>query len=182
MHEHRHLLTAIALLLALNAGLYVAYILPLSRKVSNVTERTQAARNGLAAARFANTRVANALNGKTRASQQLERFYDSVLPASVVDARRLAFPRLDLLAQESNLRANDGTFEVVNERTRTLRQLRIRMTLTGDYDGIREFIHRLERSPEFLVIDRIVLKENGLDEAPLSLQIELSTYYREQAP
>jgi hypothetical protein len=179
--ENRHLLIPIMLLVVLNAVLYGAYIVPLSQRVGNVTERTQTAKNELAAAAFANKRVASALNGKSQASQQLDRFYHSVLPATLVDARRMVYPRLELLARDAHLRPADTTFEEVKERDRTLRELRIHMTLTGNYASVRDFIHRLERSPEFLVIDRVVLKENSVADSPLSLQVDLSTYFKEQA-
>ena len=39
------------------------------------------------------------------------------------------------------------------------------------------FIHRLERANEFIVIDRVTLEESP-GEAGLSLKVELSTLYR----
>jgi hypothetical protein len=51
------------------------------------------------------------------------------------------------------------------------------MTLAGDYDDIRAFIYELETDPAFVVIDNVVLAE-GVANAPLSLAMELSTYYR----
>lgn len=179
--ENRHLLIPIALLVVLNVVLYAAYIVPLSQRVGNVTERTQTAKNELAAATFANKRVASALEGKSQAAKQLDRFYHSVLPATLADARRMAYPRLELLARDAHLKPADTTLEPVKQRDRTLQELRIHMTLTGSYASVRDFIHRLEQSPEFFVIDRVVLKENSVDDAPLSLQVELSTYFKEQA-
>jgi len=178
--EHRHLVIPIVVLVALNAVLYGAFIFRLSRRVGNVTERTQQAENELATARFAHTRAAGALNGKSSASRELDRFYRTVLPADLVAARRLVFPRLETLAEQVDLRASNAAWDQVKERDRTLQELKIHMQLTGSYAGIRDFIHRLERSPEFVVIERVVLKENT-DAAPLSLQIDLSTYYKEEA-
>jgi len=178
--EHRHLVIPIVVLVALNAVLYGAFIFRLSRRVGNVTERTQQAENELATARFAHTRAAGALNGKSSASRDLDRFYRTVLPADLVAARRLVFPRLETLAEQANLRASNAAWDQVKERDRTLQELKIHMQLTGNYAGIRDFIHRLERSPDFVVIERVVLKENT-DAAPLSLQIDLATYYKEEA-
>jgi Tfp pilus assembly protein PilO len=177
--EHRHLAIPIVVLVAINAVLFAAFIFPLSRRVANVAERTQMAENELATARFAHKRVTDALNGKSQASQQLDRFYHSVLPANFVAARGLVNPRLQQMAQDARLTWTNTTFERVAERDHVLQQLRIHMTLTGNYDGIRAFIQRLEHSQEFLVINRIVLKESEVDNAPLALQVDLSTYYRE---
>jgi len=179
--ENRHLIIPIALLVVLNVVVYAAYIVPLSRRVGNVTERTQTAKNELAAAAFANKRVAGALNGKSQAATELDRFYHSVLPATLVDARRMVYPRLELMARDARLRPADTRVEPVKMRDRTLQELRINMTLTGSYASVRDFIHRLEQSKDFLVIDRVVLKENNADDSQLSLQVDLSTYFKEQA-
>ena len=179
-HEHRHLVIPIVVLVALNAVLYGAFIFRLSRRVGNVTERTQQAELELKTARVAHTRAAGALNGKSEAARELDRFYRTVLPADLVAARRMVYPRLEEMADQADLRASTAAFEQVKERDRTLQELKIHMLLTGSYASIRNFIHRLERNPEFVVIERVVLKENT-DAAPLSLQIDLSTYYKEEA-
>jgi Tfp pilus assembly protein PilN len=178
--EHRGLVITIAVLIVLNVILLAAFIMPLSRRVNTVTERTQQARNERAAAQFAHKRVSDALSGKSQASQELVRFYRDVLPANLVAARRLVYPRLEQMAEKSGLRATNATFEHVKERDHTLQELRIQMTLTGSYRGVREFIQHLQQSREFLVVERVMLKEGDLETAPLSLQLELSTYYKEQ--
>jgi Tfp pilus assembly protein PilO len=170
----------IVVLIAVSVILLAAFIVPLSRRVGNVTERTQQARNERATAAFANKRVRDALNGKSQASQELTRFYRDVLPADLVAARRLVIPRLEQMAEKAGLKATNATFEQMKERDHTLRELRIHMNLTGSYASVRDFIQHLQHSPEFLVIDRIVLKESDVDKAPLALQVELSTYYREK--
>jgi hypothetical protein len=168
----------IAALIVLNVILLAAFIVPLSRRVSNVTERTQQARNEQATAEFAYKRVRDALTGKSQASEELVRFYRDVLPADFTSARRLLFPRLNQMAEKAGLKATNATFETVTERDNTLQELRVRMMLTGSYAGVREFIQQLQHTPEFFVIDRVVLKESDIDTAPLSLQLELSTFFK----
>jgi hypothetical protein len=57
------------------------------------------------------------------------------------------------------------------------------MTLSGDYDDIRALIYDLETSPDFFVIDNMALTEGGDQNAPLTLAIEVSTYFRtDRAP
>ncbi len=63
-------------------------------------------------------------------------------------------------------------------KTGTLVQLKIDMDLSGSYGDIRAFIHQLETSPEFVVIDNIELGQ-GSDAVPLAVTVHLSTYYRD---
>ena len=49
--------------------------------------------------------------------------------------------------------------------------------LQGDYEGIRRFIYALETAPEFVIIDDVSLAQAEANK-PLTLTLELSTYYR----
>ena len=101
--EHRKALIAIGALLLLNVGVYLAVIRPLAGRVSGVTERTQIAEGELAAARLVQSRASAALTGKSRASRELDVFYHEVLPVSLPAARRLFYPRLDVMARQAGL-------------------------------------------------------------------------------
>jgi len=178
--DHRKALLAIGALLLLNLGVYLAVIRPLAGRVSNVTERTQAAEGELAAARLAQSRASAALTGKSRASSQLDAFYGEVLPANLPAARRLIYPRLDVMARQAGLDATSSNYDLLTERDRQLTKLTIQMDLTGRYAAIRDFIHRLERATEFVVIDDVTLQESAAEDE-LSLQMELSTFFRGSA-
>jgi Tfp pilus assembly protein PilO len=52
------------------------------------------------------------------------------------------------------------------------------MTLQGDYDDIRRFIHHVESGTDFIVIDSISLRQGTEADSPLTLALSLSTYYR----
>ena len=179
--EHRTALIAIGALLLLNAGVYLAVIRPLAGRVSSVTERTQIAEGELAAARLVQSRAAAALSGKSRASRELDVFYHEVLPANLPAAQRLFYPRLDLMARQAGLQSTSANFDLLKERDRQLTQLTTQMELTGRYAAVRDFIHRLERSTEFVVIDGVTLQENPA-EGTLALKLELSTFFRGSAP
>jgi len=178
--EHRKALIAIGVLLLLNAGVYLAVIRPLTGRVSGVTERTQIAEGELAAARLVQSRASAALSGKSRASRELDVFYHEVLPASLPAAQRLFYPRLDVMARQAGLEATSLNQDLLTERDRLLTQLTIQMELTGRYAAVRDFIHRLERATEFVVIDRVTLQENPAEGA-LALKLELSTFFRGSA-
>jgi hypothetical protein len=53
----------------------------------------------------------------------------------------------------------------------------IRMVLQCQYESFRDFIFQLESAPEFVIIDDVTLSESNANE-PLTLTIELSTYFR----
>ena len=51
------------------------------------------------------------------------------------------------------------------------------MVLEGEYRDVRRFIHKLETAPEFVVIEDVALVQ-GEQNAPLTLTVKLSTYYK----
>jgi Tfp pilus assembly protein PilO len=85
-----------------------------------------------------------------------------------------------------------GQFDVVFDRRTTeipevrldsnLVPLRTQVELAGRYGDVRTFIHELESSPEFVVIDNITLSEEEEETGLLQLRLDLSTYYRTPAP
>jgi hypothetical protein len=178
LHEQRPLVLATGALLLLNAVVYAAVIYPLSSRVNSVTERTQLAETELANARLARTRAESALTGKSQASRKLEVFYREVLPAGLPEARQMMHPRLEQIARAAGLEARSSNWELETERGRLLTQVVIDMDLAGGYREVRDFIHRLERAPEFLVIDRIALQESDVDDEALALKLKISTFYR----
>jgi len=53
----------------------------------------------------------------------------------------------------------------------------VNMALEGEYRDVRRFIHKLETAPEFVVIESIGLVQAEKN-APLTLTVKLSTYYK----
>jgi hypothetical protein len=52
------------------------------------------------------------------------------------------------------------------------------MRLSGDYEDIRGFIYDLETAADFVVIENIRLAAGVEANAPLSVFLEVATYYR----
>jgi hypothetical protein len=52
------------------------------------------------------------------------------------------------------------------------------MELAGSYMDVRNFIHEIESSPEFVVIDSVGLTQGSQNDDPLRLTLQLSTYFR----
>jgi hypothetical protein len=177
--DHRRIIVPVAVGLGLNLAVYAAVVYPLSQRVANITERDRAAEALLAAARREHDQVTGTLTGKARATTELATFYKDVLPADLAGARRLTHLRLAQRAREAHLNYERGSYEQVINRGSTLTQLKIALVLSGSYPDMRKFIHDLETSPEFVVIDNVQLSEGGDGTGSLVVTLELSTYFRE---
>jgi len=181
VREHRAALVPLALALAINVGLLAVVVLPLSRRVAANEQRTDRATREqvLAAAEF---RQAEAVReGKSRASVDLQTFYKDVLPADVAAARRVVQSTIKGLAAANHVHYERSSADAQEIKGSELERLTTSMTLTGSYDNIRAFLYELETAPEFVVIDNMVLAEGFDQNSPLSLSVELSTYYRAPA-
>ena len=177
MAEHRRVVLPLGLALLVNVIVYAALVYPLSQRVANVEQRTQAAEQSLAAARAEHAQAAGTLTGKDRAATELTTFYTDVLPADLSGARRVTQLRLAQLAREADLNFERASYDPVEERNSSLTRLRITMVLSGSYDDVRTFLYQLETAPEFVVVDNVALVE-GAEGGDLAVTLELSTYYR----
>ena len=174
--ENRKPITWLAAGLVINVLVYAFGVYPLSQRVANVSQRNDTAARALAAARLENQQASGALTGKDQAVTKLDKFYMEVLPRDLAAARALTHVRLAQLARMHNLRQERTQSEPVLGKESKLTQLKVQMSLTGSYSGVRGFLHSLETAPQFVVIDNVVLGESEGDR--LQLTLTLSTYYR----
>jgi Tfp pilus assembly protein PilO len=176
--EKRLLIIPLALALLLNVIAYIAIVRPLGVKAAGVADRAAAATRSVATAErdFANAQ--NLVTGKTRADEELSTFYDKVLPADQSSARRLTYTAVPALARKRNVKFLDRRSDVEPEkRDSQVGRLKIRVELQGDYESLRQFIYDLESAPEFVIIDDVTLMQSD-PARPLTLSLELSTYYK----
>jgi Tfp pilus assembly protein PilO len=179
--EHRRLVTPLLIALVVNVLVYALFVYPLAQRVANVEQRNQQAGQALAAARADFEQATGTLTGKDRAATELATFYKDVLPPDLSGARRLTQLRLRQVARESDLMFDRDRYQELEVRDSTLRRLQITMVLTGEYENMRAFIHQLEASREFVVIDNIQLT-GGDDEGDTQVvTLEMSTYFRNGA-
>ena len=176
--EHRRVVYALIAGVVINFLVFAFFVYPLQRDVANVEQRTRAAEEALAAAQADYARANGTLTGKDRALKELDTFYSSVLAHDLPGARRLTFARLAQMASKSNLDFERRKYEPVIERGSNLTRLKVNMELQGSYADIRDFIHNIEASPEFVVIDDVGLTEGGTNSDALRLTLQLSTYFR----
>jgi Tfp pilus assembly protein PilO len=176
--EHRRAVFALIAGVAINILVFAFFVYPLQRDVATVEQRTRAAVDSLAAAQVDYDRANGTLTGKDRALKELDTFYSKVLAKDLTGARRLTFARLAQLAAKSRLDFERRKYEPVVERGSNLTRLKVTMDLAGSYADIRDFIHEIEASPEFVVIDDVGLTEGVQSADSLRLTLQLSTYFR----
>jgi Tfp pilus assembly protein PilO len=176
--EHRRVVYALIAGVVINFLVFAFFVYPLQRDVANVEQRTRAAEEALAAAQADYARANGTLTGKDRALKELDTFYSSVLARDLTGARRLTFARLAQLAAKSRLDFERRKYEPLVERGSNLTRLKVTMDLSGSYADIRDFIHEIESSPEFVVIDDVGLTDSVQNGDSVRLTLQLSTYYR----
>ena len=175
--ERRAFTIPLVAVLLVNVLAYVLIVAPLAVKSSTAAERAEAARAALRNAERDRAAARDLVVGKARAEQELGTFYDKMLPAEFIAARRLTYARLPALARKTNVRYEAGTFEMDPDvKSSRLGRLRIHMFLQGEYDSFRRFVYELETSPDFVIIDDVTLSQDDVTK-PLRFTLELSSYY-----
>jgi Tfp pilus assembly protein PilO len=178
IREHRRALVPLGVALAVNVIVLLVVVLPIWTRVAANEERANRAAMAERAA-AAEFRQAEAVReGKSRALADLDTFYKQVLPATVDAARRTVQTKTMKLADAHDVQYERGTSDTEEVRQSSLERFTYSLTLSGTYDDIRAFIYELETAPDFVVIDNILLAEGQDTNAPLSLSVDLSTYYR----
>lgn len=176
--DHRRWLVPVGIVLAINSVVLGFVVLPLRGSVQSVASRAQASEESLRLA-MADLKDAEAIrDGQSQAATDLDRFYASVLPADLPSARRITHVKLSQLARSHDVGFRSGTSSTETLRDSSLERLKVNYALTGDWDDIRQLIYEIETGPDFVVIDNVQLVEGDEADAPLSLTLDLSTYYR----
>ncbi len=176
--EHRRLLVPLGALLAINIGVLVVLVLPLRAAVDSGGTRAQESGRALAEARAELAAAEATRDGQAEATRDLDRFYREVLPADVSAAQRLTHSKLSLLARSHDVVFLQSSTNPEEMPKSTLERLMVNYNLTGEWQDVQQFIHAIETLPEFVVIDHLSLAEGSEANAPLSLTLTVSTYYR----
>ena len=177
--EKRMLIWPLILVLLANVALFGLVVYPLSQKVAAGEQEANAARAALAAARRDHQHAQATVAGKGQADTELTKFYQEVLPPDLSGARRITFLPIEQLAKASNLRTERQTTQSEPMRDSTLQKLTQIAVLTGDYRDIRQFIHKLETGPEFIVLENVTLAQalTG-NERGITVTLQIATYFR----
>lgn len=176
--EKRAPVIPLALGVIVNIAAYGLWVYPLGVKSAGAADRAAAAATSLQTAERGLAAARELVLGKSRADQELSTFFDKVLPADLPSARRLTYATLPSLAKRTNVRMLDRRFEVAAlEKNARLGLLKVHTAWQCDYESFRQFIYALESASPFVIIDDVALAQSDPTK-PLTLILELSTYYR----
>jgi Tfp pilus assembly protein PilO len=162
-------------LLALNAGVYLAYTMPRA-----LGERSAAARAAVLRQQVARDRAATAaLRGRADAMRSnrddLQRFYTRL---GFKDTLLQVRAEITALARELGLRVGGLTYSPEEVKGgEGVFQLQMKMGVSGTYRELAAFLDRLERSPYFVTVDQIQLRKRATS-GQADLDIALSAVYR----
>ena len=179
LHENRRYLWPLVAALLLNVAVYGLVVYPLGVKSATAVERAAAAADVRAAAERDMAAAAALVAGKSTAEQELATFYQKVLPPTLDAARRLTYAKLPALARKANVKFEErrSDFDQQRQKNSRLGRLQTRIVLEGDYESLRQLLYELETTPEFLIVDDVALGQSESTK-PLTLTLEVSTYYR----
>jgi len=178
LREYRLPLLVLLLAFLANLGVYAGIVYPLASRVADADNRAARADRALGEGRREFDAAKGVATSKERAEAELKTFYGEVLPASLSAAHRIAYLNLAQFSRASNLRIVRRTGEEGRDRGSGLGRLRIALVLEGQYEDVRAFVHSLETSRDFLIIDDVALEQGREGQATLVLKVQLSTYYR----
>lgn len=178
MGDYRRWIVGLGAALAVNVAVLALVVAPMFSAADAVERRAAAATEALAAARAELAAAEQTRDGSAQAAQDLQRFYGEVLPLDVAAARRVTHLKLSQMARERDVTFQRSSASPEEIRDSSLQRLRVTYALAGEYDDIRALIHDIETGADFLVIDNVFLSEGAEPGAPLTLTLDLSTYYQ----
>jgi Tfp pilus assembly protein PilO len=178
MAEHRAFLWAVALGLVANLIVFVFVVYPLAQRVEGGEAAAEQSAAALRAARAEHADARATVEGKGRADAELQRFYSDVLPHDLSRARGMTYLMIDQLASRTGLQQRARQFVDGSLRDSALRKLTVTVSLSGDYQQIRRFIHQLETVPDFLVLEHVELNQVEGQARGIDVTVQIATYYR----
>ena len=178
--EKRRIVVPLAIAILANVLLYAVVVFPLGRQVVSAEAEANRQHDLLNKARLDHRAAKATVTGKQQADAALQKFYKDVLPPSASAARTLTYARLSQLAEQADVRLEQGANTVDRDKESTLAKSTTVYTLSGDYRNVRRFIYALETTPEFVILENVTLTSPGEQAAGrgLAMRLEIATYYR----
>lgn len=177
--DRRLLVSVIAVLALVNFVGLAVVVGPIRSRVQALTARATVASLAVSTAtrELADARKTTA--GSVQAVTDLQRFYTEILPAGQPAARQVTLVRLAQLARESNLSYDRRAFNQEDpEKDAVLTRATLTMSVFGNYRSLRQFLHKIETGPEFVVVREVGVVRSDDQREPLEAALTLSTYFK----
>lgn len=174
---------ALAGLVAVNALALAVFTVPRTVEERNLEQRVERLRGALEEARARNQALKVRDEVAVRNASDVGRFYGTVV-GTREQTLLPVLTEIEAAARELNISAGSQSYEATPLAGGPLVRFRIRMPVSGTYRQVIEFLDRIERSPLFLTIDELGLRERpqaGAGSADLSLMFS-AYFHARQAP
>jgi hypothetical protein len=178
LREQQRWLIPLIAIIAINIGVLLGVVLPMARSVDAGERRGAAAAKALADATADLKDAQETRDGQAQATTDLATFYKQVLPTDVASARRMTSLKLSQMADAHQVTFQRSVANIDQVKESELDRLQMSYDLSGNWNDIRKLIYEIETGPEFIVIDNVLLSEGEDGNAPLSLTLQVSTYFR----
>jgi len=156
-------------LLLANAVVFVVYTLPRTFQERSLAAHAAALRNDVEREKHNLERLRERAATIRANTQDLDAFYREALQAA--GQLVAVLKEIDKQAPSSGGR----TFRAVDVNGAAVSRFVVTMPLSGSYAQLVTFLRTLERSPHFVTVDRVALREK---EPAAQLDVELSVYFR----
>jgi Tfp pilus assembly protein PilO len=168
-----------ALVIAVNLVLLILLVLPQNEKISQLQTNFSQQRNSIREQQKENQDLQQRFAALQKAEQDLKVIYKEVLSDKKVGVPEIRQELEDVAGSLSVNRADvDYQYDLLPEYG--LRHFTLSVPVEGAYSDIRRFINAIERSPHFLILDRVNLSSDSKPGDNLRLSFQLSTYLRDE--
>ncbi len=178
--EKRLVVALIAGIAVVDVGLLVFGVLPLRERLEASDDEINSASQERRQQQIDLEESQKRIHIANRAREDLDQFYETVLPLNDRMARSILYQELgnrvsaERLVLERRLIKRE---EELNEVSR-LSRLETTVRLSGAYSHIRQFIDSIETGDDFIIIENLTLAPTpDVDRNALVLTMRLSTYF-----
>jgi Tfp pilus assembly protein PilO len=172
-------LLAAGALLALNAVAFLAFTLPRLDRSHRAETHSQELAQVLARQQAEFERLHHRAEAIEANVRDARRFFSEIV-RPLPEALASDLDAVETAVRESRLRAERRGYDTRPLRGVPLTRYSIRLPLAGPSTQIGTLLRQLERSPRFIVIERIAMRDDN-QAGQSTFDVELSTYYRSEA-
>ncbi|HKY31442.1 MAG TPA: type 4a pilus biogenesis protein PilO [Candidatus Polarisedimenticolia bacterium] len=163
--------------LGLNLAFAFVVNVPRASEAVSLAERRDELDVQLAARERDMTKLRDHHGRVQKGSEELQRFYESVLSSKA--ERMISFQKeIRDIAKQFRIDLKSIAYSTEPAPTKDkIARFSAQMPLTGSYESLREFIETIEKSHQFIIINSIALSNSKEGGVILGLGIQLSTYF-----